>query len=364
MNDSRIPILVLTGFLGAGKTTLLNRLLRRPEMARTAVIINEFGEIGLDHELVEKSSEDVIEMQGGCLCCTIRGDLSRAIRSLNLRRIKSEVTDFQRLVIETTGLADPAPILHTLMNDPVIEHDFRLEGVVTLIDAVNGPETLDRQAEAQKQAAIADRLILSKADLASQESVAALVDRLRALNPPARLSTVMNGEIDPAELLDIGIWDATTKTAAIERWMGQEEDQPAAHHGHDHHHHDHDHAHDPNRHDARIRAFTLRRSQPIAGGAISLFLDLLTAQRGPDLLRMKGIINVAEEPERPLVVHAVQHVIHAPVELDAWPSADRDTRIVFIVRDIEPKLVEQLFDALATVDAAELLREQAPAEKT
>ena len=346
MIDNRIPIAVVTGFLGAGKTTLLNRLLRHEGMRRTAVIINEFGEIGLDHDLIERSGEEVVEMQGGCLCCTVRGDLSRAVRSLNIRRIKGEIPDFVRILIETTGLADPAPILQTLMTDPVIDHDFRLEGVVTLVDAVNGMATLDAQIEAVKQAAVADRLVVTKTDVAPASVVEELTARLHRLNPGARLIEARDGEVDPDRLLDCGPYDPRTKSPDVERWLAQERiagPVPGERHAHVH-----EHGHDPNRHDARIRAFCIRREQPIASSAASLFLDLLTAQRGADLLRVKGILNLAETPERPLVIQAVQHVVHTPIELDRWPSTDRATRLVLITRDIGPETIEGLFDALAT----------------
>jgi len=373
MPDSRIPVSVVTGFLGAGKTTLLNRLLRHPAMRRTAVIINEFGEIGLDHELVERSNEDIVELEGGCLCCTIKGDLSRAIRTLNIRRIKGEVMEFECVLIETTGLAEPAPILQTLMTDPVVEHDFKLACVITVVDAVNGMGTLDAQVEAVKQAAVADRLLVTKADLATPDALALLEARLAALNPAAAISRAVMGEIDPATLFDTGLWDPRTKAPDVERWLAAE---TVAGHGHTHqhqhqhqhqHHHGHGHGHghghdgdgqdphDRNRHDARIRAFCIRRSTPIASTAASLFLDLLTAQRGSDLLRVKGILQIAETPDRPLVIHAVQHIVHAPVELAAWPSADHDTRLVFITRDLAPSTIETLLDALTTVDAAGLM---------
>jgi G3E family GTPase len=360
--DGRLPISVITGFLGAGKTTLLNALLHHPGMRQTAVIINEFGEIGIDHDLVERSREDVVEMQGGCLCCTVRGDLSRAVRGLNLRRIKGQVPDFARIVIETTGLADPAPILQTLMTDPVIEHDFRLEGVITVVDAVNGAATLDGQTEALKQAAVADRLILAKIDLAEGAAVAQLRERLRRLNPGARIVAARNGDVDPAELFDTGPYDPATKSAAVERWLAEDAyaGSTSEHESHAHEHgandHGHSHAaggHDPNRHGERIRAFCLRHRQPLASSAVSLFLDLLTEQRGADLLRVKGIVNLADTPERPLVIHAVQHVVHAPIELEAWPSNDHDTRLVFITRDIPREQVEQLWRALTSTEAHE-----------
>ena len=350
--EQKLPVVVLTGFLGSGKTTLLARLLKDPAMAGTAVIINEFGEIGLDHDLVEAGdeSEGTVELSSGCLCCTVRGDLARTMHDLYGRMREGRIRPFHRVVIETTGLADPAPILQTLMQDAAIDHFFRLETVVTLVDAVNGAATLDRQPEAVKQAAVADRLVLTKTDLAAPEAVAALEERLRRLNPAAPILAAVQGEIGTDQLLGGGLYDPATKSVDVQRWL-KEEAYGTHGHGHDHHdhghHHHHDHhAHDVNRHDEHIRAFAIRKTEPIPAQAFSLFLDLLTAQRGADLLRVKGIVHIAEEPERPLVFHAVQHVMHPPVTLERWPSADRDTRLVFIVRDIDKVQIQNFLDAL------------------
>ncbi|HEX2526027.1 MAG TPA: GTP-binding protein [Geminicoccus sp.] len=369
--EQKLPVTVLTGFLGAGKTTLLSRMLASPDMANTAVIINEFGEIGLDHDLVETGGEEgIVTLSSGCLCCTVRGDLVRTMHDLYGRMKDGRVRPFKRVVIETTGLADPAPILQTLMQDAAIDHFFRLEGVITLVDAVNGADTLDRHEEAVKQAAVADRIVLTKADLASKAATDALAERLRRLNPAAPIFPVEHGRIDPGQLLDAGLYDARTKSVDVQRWLAEEAyGGPHGHHhghqhgDHDHHHgHAHDHAHrhdagagqDPhnvNRHDEHIRAFAIRMAEPIPAAAFSLFLDLLTAQRGADLLRVKGIVHIAEEPDRPLVFHAVQHVMHPPVTLDRWPSDDRDTRLVFIVRDLDKGQVESLLAALARAHA-------------
>lgn len=338
----RLPVSLITGFLGSGKTTLLNQLLRHPDLADTAVIVNEFGEIGLDHELIESSSEDMVLMNSGCLCCTIRGDLVTTLRGLFLKRVRGEVPRFRRVVIETTGLADPAPILHTLMTDPLASARFRLDGVITTIDAVNGGDTLDRQEESLKQAAVADRLVLTKTDLPEASALTGLTARLRALNPAAPiLETAPGRPVDPAALFNAGLYDPATKTADVRRWL-KAEAYADDHSGHEHEHgHDHGrHAHDINRHDDRIRAFCVTYDRPLPEEVVETWLQSLMLLRGPDVLRVKGIVHVAGIAG-PVVIHAVQHIFHPPALLETWPSDDRRTRIVFITRDIGREVLEE-----------------------
>ncbi|MCA3360298.1 MAG: GTP-binding protein [Roseomonas sp.] len=323
-----IPVMVLTGFLGAGKTTLLNRLLKHPDMAGSAVLINEFGEIGLDHLLVEKLDEDTVLLNAGCLCCTIRGDLQRALRDLALKAEAGH--DIRRVLIETTGLADPAPILQTLMSDPVALRSFRLDGVVTVVDAVLGAVTLDAQIEAVKQAAVADRLILSKTDIAGADQISTLETRLNALNPGAPIQRVVAGDVAPDFLFGAGGFDPNAKIADVAAWLAAE----AAHHHHHHHH-------DPNRHDARIQAFGLTFTEPLPWEGLGGWLEMLAITRGASILRLKAILNLAGE-DRPVVLHGVQHVFHPPERLAAWPAGhDRHSRIVFILRDLDRAVVEE-----------------------
>lgn len=320
-----IPLTVLTGFLGAGKTTLLNALLKRPEMAGTAVLINEFGEIGLDHLLVERLDGDTVLLNAGCLCCTIRGDLSRALDGLWERVLAGQ--EVRRVVVETTGLADPAPILQTLMADPRLARRFVLDGVVTLVDAATGMATLDAQEEARRQAAVADRLVLSKTDLAPGEAVAALEARLRTLNPVAPIHRAVAGAIEPALLLAVGPYDPSVKSPDVARWIG------AA--AHDHHHH-----HDANRHDASIRALCLEFDRPLPWDGIASWLEMLAMTRGASVLRVKGILDLVGE-DRPVAVHGVQHLFHPPTRLPAWPAGEpRRSRLVYVLRDLDPVVVE------------------------
>ena len=340
-----IPLTVLTGFLGAGKTSLLNRLVRDPALAGTAVIINEFGEIGLHHLLVKAIDDNMVLLQSGCLCCTLRGDLVTALENL-LRDLDNGRIDFRRVILETTGLADPAPVLQTAMAHPYLVMRYRLDGVITVVDAVNGAATLDEHMESVKQVAVADRIVLTKTDLLDtperRRAKAQLLARLHALNPAALILDAAADEATAEKLLACGLFDPQRKIPDVKRWLAAEAYANSAHgdngHGDDHHH-------DLNRHDERIRAFTLATNTPIPAATFEMFIDLVRSLHGTKLLRLKGIVKLAETPEEPLVIHGVQHIMHPPVRLEGWPDADERTRIVLITRDLEPEAVTRLFDA-------------------
>ena len=355
-SSRRLPVTVLTGFLGSGKTTVLNHLIRQPALSRTLVLINEFGEIGLDHDLVAHSKDDVvIEMSSGCLCCTIRGDLARTLREAPGRFARGGKLWFDRVVIETTGLADPAPILHTLITDLAVAQRYRLDGVIATVDAVNGGDTLDRQIESVKQAAVADRLLLTKADLADLDVLSRLQERLRLLNPAAPQIIAENGAVDSALLFDAGLYDPKTKSPDVQTWLKAEAYGEPHGHGHETAAHGHTHQHnDVNRHDAHIKALCLTIDEPIRGKALDAWLAALRLFRGADLLRIKGMINVAELGG-PMVIHGVQHIVHPPVRLKEWPSEDRRSRIVFITRDIDESVLR---DTLRTFTDATARRPQ------
>lgn len=337
-----IPLCVITGFLGAGKTTLLNRLLRDPGLRDTAVLVNEVGEIGLDHLFYEILDGETVLLPGGCLCCSVRGDFVNSLEDILRGQDNGKNTPFRRVIIETTGLADPASVLHAVMTHPYLVQRYRLDGVVTLVDAVNGSATLDEHREAVKQAAVADRLVLTKTDLTSAEEVAALRARLKALNPGAPILDAAKGEATAAALFDAGLYDPSSKIPDVKRWLAEAAVEAA-----EHAHHDHDGNHDPHHHhhDENIRVFTLVSEDAIPAATLELFLDLLRSVHGAKLLRLKGIVRIAEEPDQPVVLHAVQHVMHPPARLAAWPDQDRRSRLVCVTWNLEPAVVRRLFDA-------------------
>ena len=330
------PVSIITGFLGSGKTTLLNRLLQRREMAGAAVIINELGEIALDHLLIATPSENTVLLSSGCLCCTVRGDLVATLADLYRKRRDAVIPGFDRVVVETTGLADPVPILQTVVTDPELAALFRLDSVVTLVDGVNGASQLDHHAESVKQAAVADRLVITKSDLAGATALAALEKRLAAINPGAPVLTATRGEVAPAQLFGAGL-DDVARDGDARRWLREEAFESGYDHG----------AADVNRHDHHIRAFCVYYDKPVSATGLAVWLDTLAALRGANLLRVKGLINVAGAP---VAVNVVQTLIHAPRPLPAWPDEERRSRLVFITRDMAREEIERTLDALALPD--------------
>jgi G3E family GTPase len=315
------PVTLITGFLGSGKTTLLQRLLLDPGLADTAVLINEFGEIGLDHHLLERIDETVVMLQSGCVCCTIRGELSAAIKSLNSRREQGTLPPFRRLLIESTGLADPFPILSTVRSDPVLHHHFTLGNVITTVDAVNGARQLDTQPESVKQAAMADRLVLTKTDLTDRDTAERLIERLRSINPEAPLWCSSEDVVDAKALLEAG-FDQVRIPPLPDRTDPSEGDQQPHHHLDD------------------ISTLTLSFAEPIDWTRFGIWLTMLLHRHGNELLRIKGILNVPDT-DTPVAIHAVQHLVHPPRHLGVWPDAERRSRLVFITRGIDPSGIER-----------------------
>jgi len=320
---------LLTGFLGAGKTTLLRRLLRQPSLQDTAVLINEFGEVGLDHLLVEAVAEDVVLLKSGCICCTIRGDVKEALERLHTRRAQGVVPSFSRLIIETTGLADPAPLVATLTADPMLRHHYRMGNIVTVVDAVNGASNLLAFEEAQRQVAAADRIILSKTDLADEQSAGALQDRLASLNPTAEILRLAEDEDAPAALIVDDLHEEGARPREVRRWFAAS----ARSEGH-----------------SAIRSFVIEREEPLDWAAFGLWLSMLLNRHGTAILRLKGLVAV-EGIDSPVVVQGVQHLVHRPLHLAEWPDAGPRTRLVVIAQGIDPALVQRSFDAFMRVGA-------------
>ncbi len=340
------PVSLLTGYLGSGKTTLLNQLLRQPMLQDTAVLINEYGEVAIDHLLVRQVSGNITVLANGCVCCSVAGDMVAALRELYFKRANNEVPRFSRVIIETTGLADPAPIMHTLIEMPLVAARYALSGVITTIDAIYGEAQLNLQAEALKQAAVADRIVLTKVDLATSDAIAALKTRLNLLNPGATIVESVMGNADADALFNTGLYQPKQKTLAVRNWLNAEAYRQVR----------------PSevmprlsqkklspqqsnpRHDERINAFCVRYDEPIVWDSLINVLEMMQSLRGAQMLRVKGIVNVLGEA-LPRVIHAVEHTIYPYAELTAWPDSDTTTRLVFIVRDLDEQFI---IDSLKT----------------
>ncbi len=334
------PINIVTGFLGSGKTTLLRRLLRLPCLSDTAVLVNEFGEIGLDHHLLQEVAESTLLLENGCVCCAVRGDLQKALKDLISRRMRGEVPPFRRVVIETSGLADPTPIAYTLLSDAILRNHLRLSGIVTTIDGLNGADQLAAFPEAVKQVAVADRLILTKSDLADEKAIGALRGKLRVLNRSAEILSANETGENPERLLTDDIYDREGKSRELDRWLGSASEAGAPEH--------HEHA-------AGIHSFSLTFDRPLDWAAFGVWATMLLHRHGADVLRLKGLLHVAGLPT-PVLINGVQHLVHPPSHLESWPDADRRSRLIFIVRGIEQARIERslaTFNGLVNRPAAQ-----------
>lgn len=336
--SGKIPVTVITGFLGSGKTTLISKLLLHPDMNRVAVVINEIGEIGIDNDLVTMSSENISLLANGCICCSVRTDMQETLRDLFARRHSGEIPEFDRVIIETTGLADPAPVVQTLASDTMLEAQYRLDGLVSLVDGFNGSYQIENQAEVVKQIAIADLILISKSDLIKSIDLDLLKSQISDINPRAQILLVINGELDPYSLINLGLSSArvSAKTLSFLGTFLDDENQDSPKYLGEF----------SKKHTSNIKTHSLRFEEPFTWEAASSALELLTTLRGADLLRVKGILNIEGNP---VVIQGVQHIFHPPVSLDTWPSDDHSSRVVFITTNISAETIESLFKAVGAI---------------
>lgn len=340
-----LPVTILTGYLGSGKTTLLRRLLEHPQFSDCAVLINEIGEVGVDHHLVRQVHEDAVVLPNGCICCTVRGELVSALRELLFGRGRDGMARYSRVFVETTGLADPAPVAQALVRDPFVMQHYRLDGIVTVVDAVFGMRQLDRHRESVRQAAVADRIVISKTDLAEPVLINALTGRLRVINPAAQMVASAHGMIDPALVVNTGAVHALSEPSHVLRWLsagkyrkvGRPQSYVAK-------------AAEPAIHDDAIRSFVVEFSRPLTTELLLEALGLIAAAHGPRLLRIKGLVQLDGE-DNPMVVHAVQHVVYPLARLPGWPDGPRRSLLVFIVQDMDHEQVVRMLAAVLGADA-------------
>jgi G3E family GTPase len=356
---SRIPVTLVTGFLGSGKTTLINTALRSKELAKTVVVVNEFGEVGLDHQLFASSSDSVVVLENGCLCCTIRSDLVGTLNSLYHARQAGEVPAFDNVVIETSGLAEPGPVLQAFLSEPTLDGLYRVASVLTLVDAVNWAGTSEAHDESVRQVALADQIRITKLDMVTgdrQNSSTRIRLELRRINPSARIDEVDWSPAAIAKLLSSSGFDATDPESDPRPWLDVQAHQNAAHHhdgcGDDHHEHDHNgHPHRPHLEGRGIESFVLTRETPLTRDEAQFLLDGIGQNLGTGLLRVKGLVNIAEEPGRPAVIQGAQHLLHTMTWLDRWPDGDHRSRIIFITQGIPRDSLKDIIELLDRVSS-------------
>jgi G3E family GTPase len=359
VTKSRIPVTLVTGFLGSGKTTLINAALRSKELAKTVVVVNEFGEVGLDHQLFASSSDAVVVLENGCLCCTIRSDLVGTLNSLYHARQAGEVPAFDNVVIETSGLAEPGPVLQAFLSEPTLDGLYRVASVLTLVDAVNWAGTSEAHDESVRQVALADQIRITKLDMVTgdrQNSSTRIRLELRRINPSARIDEVDWSPAAIAKLLSSSGFDATDPESDPRPWLDVQAHQNAVHHhdgcGDDHHEHDHNgHPHSSHLEGRGIESFVLTRETPLTRDEAQFLLDGIGQNLGTGLLRVKGLVNIAEEPGRPAVIQGAQHLLHTMTWLDRWPDGDHRSRIIFITQGIPRDSLKDIIELLDRVSS-------------